>query len=453
MHIRLSVRSLYRYLSLSLWSFALSATAAENPTQPAYLELGPLLGHVGPTQAKIWAKASGPCSLSIRFGQKADLSDAKDTAPISPTAETFFSAHLAVEGLEPKQRCYYSILIDGKPAMSPPYPSFITAPPDGTKGRLRIAFVSCVGYNGYDSAPTWADLATRTNFDVLLMLGDNHYGNTTDPKRHLENFSVQRKLAAYAEISRRVPQYAIWDNHDYSPEPCDKTARNKEDTLKAFTMFWPNPAYGEPDNPGVYHRFSRGDIDFFMTDDRYHRDPNDAPEDGTKSYLGKKQLEWLKRELLASKAPVKILASGGEFESNGIKNSWASFKRERDELFKFITENHITGVLLISGDRHFTAAYQVMGKWIEVTSGPTGSKFAETKPTSEMFFYASKAKYFCIYDIDTRPENPSVTLEIYRTADGLIERRSFTWDEVTGNTKIAPLPASSARTPRPAASS
>ena len=32
---------------------------------------------------------------------------------------------------------------------------------------------------------------------------------------------------------------------------------------------------------------------------------NDAPEDGKKSYLGAKQFEWLKRELLASKGVIK----------------------------------------------------------------------------------------------------------------------------------------------------
>ncbi|MDB6029869.1 MAG: hypothetical protein JWM16_207 [Verrucomicrobiales bacterium] len=408
-------------------------------TKQAYLELGPLLGHIGPTEAKIWAKASGPSILALRVGQKEDLSDGRETAGVKTEEDTFFSSHLRVEKLAPAQRYYYCVLVDGKPAMSLPYPSFQTAPNTGEKGRVRFAFVSCVGYNGFDSAPTWAEMATRTNFDLLLMLGDNHYGDTTDPKKHLEKFTVQRKLAAYAEISRKVPQYAIWDNHDYSPEPCDKTAKNKEDTLRAFKMLWPNPAYGEPENPGVYHKFSRGQVDFFMTDGRYYRDPNKAPDDGNKSMLGKKQLAWLEKELLASKAPVKVIGSGGEFESNGILNSWSSFKSEREELFKFIEDNKITGVLLLSGDRHFTAAYQVLGKWIEVSSGPMGSKNSETKPTPEMFFYATKGKYFCIYDIDTRADNPSVVLEIYRAGDGLIERRHFSWDEVLGVAKIKPL--------------
>jgi alkaline phosphatase D len=423
-----------------------AAVTANTPSQTqaakqAYLELGPLLGHIGPSEAKIWAKASGPSTLAVRVGQKEDLSDGRDISGLKVGEETFYSSHLLVDKLEPSQRYYYCVLVNGKPGMSLPYPSFETAPKPGEKGRVRFAFVSCVGYNGFDSAPTWAEMATRTNFDLLLMLGDNHYGDTTDPKKHLEKFTVQRKLAAYAEISRKVPQYAIWDNHDYSPEPCDKTAKNKEDTLRAFQMLWPNPVYGEPDNPGVYHKFSRGQIDFFMTDGRYYRDPNKAPDDGHKSMLGKKQLAWLKKELLASKAPVKVIGSGGEFESNGILNSWTSFKSEREELFKFIDENKITGVLLLSGDRHFTAAYQVQGKWIEVSSGPTGSKNSESKPTPEMFYYSGKGKYFCIYDIDTRTGEPSVVLEIYRTGDGLVERRKFSWDEVLGLAKISPLSA------------
>jgi hypothetical protein len=57
-----------------------------------------------------------------------------------------------------------------------------------------------------------------------------------------------------------------------------------------------------------------------------------------------------------------------------------------------------------------------------------------------MFYYASRGKFFCIYDLDTTKEVPVVTLEVYRTGEGLIERRTFTWDEVLGKTKIASLP-------------
>ena len=405
-----------------------------------YLALGPLLGHVSSTNARIWLQASAPALVSVVVGEEEDLSDRVGFKAPKLAADSFFSTQIVLRDLEPATRYYYAVLIDGAVATPKPFPSFTTAPSVGTNGHQRFAFVSCVGYSGFDSAATWADLATRTNFDLLLMLGDNHYGNVTEPAKHFDWLGVQRRLPGYADISRRVPQYAIWDNHDYGPDPTDKRQPNKADSLRAFQMLWPNPGFGEKDNPGVYFKFSRGDLDFFMTDDRYYRDPNNAPEDGHKSYLGEKQLAWLKRELLASKAKIKVLGSGGEWQTHSQAASWASFLRERDDLFKFIDENKITGVLLLSGDRHFTAAYQAAGKFIEVTTGPLGSKNTDPKPSPEMWWNGGKTgKFYCIYDVNTAVEPPQVTLEIYRASEGQVLRRTFTWDEVLGQTPIKSL--------------
>ncbi len=410
-------------------------TVEPTPWPAASLDLGPLLGDITSVGARVWARAAGRANLSVRIGLKADLSDGWDVPGPVLEAASDFMGQVRVTKLHPTHRYFYCVLLDGKPAMPTPYPSFVTVP-EGDRGHFRFAFGSCVGYQGFDSAATWADMATRTNFDLLLMLGDNHYANTTDPKVFLNYFGVQRRLAGYQEIARRVPQYAIWDNHDYSPEPCDRTARDKERSLQSFKNFWPNPSAGEAGNPGVYHKFSRSGVDFFMLDDRYHRSPDGSSDDGTKSLLGERQLGWLKQSLLVSKARVKVIACGCEWESSGVKNSWMTFRRERDALFKFIEDHNITGVLLLSGDRHFTAAYQVIGKFIEVTSGPLGSQNAESKPTSEMFWYSGKGKFYCIYDIDTTGLEPKVVLEIYKASEGLVLRRPFTWDEVIGGAKI-----------------
>jgi alkaline phosphatase D len=414
------------------------------PGRATFLDLGPLLGDVGPSSAKIWAKATGGAQLSIRLGLQRDLTDGWNVQGPALDVASDFMGQVQITNLQPAHPYYYCVLLDGKPAMIEPYPSFRTAPAAG-RGHLRFAFGSCVGYHGYDSAATWGDMASRTNFDLLLMLGDNHYADTTDPEVFLTAFGVQRRLAGYAEISRRTPQYAIWDNHDYGPEPCDGTAKNKERSLAAFKRFWPNPSFGEAGNPGVYHKFSRSGVEFFMLDNRYHRSPNGAVEDGHKTHLGEAQLAWLKRGLVASTAPAKVLAIGGEWESSGIANSWTSFKRERDDVFKFIEEHGITGVLLLSGDRHFTAAYQVNGKYIEVSSGPFGSKNSESKPLPEMFWYSGKGRFYSVYDIDTTTPEPKVVLEIYKTSEGLVERRAFTWDEVLGVAKIKTLTATPAR--------
>jgi len=418
----------------------------------ASLDLAPMIGHTTSTNVRIWVKASEPARLSIRVGTRPDLSDGKVTKGPKLTENSALMDVIAVNSLKPSQRYHFCVLLNGKPAMLPPYPAFVAAPAEGQPGRVRFAFTSCVGYHGYDSAAGFADM-TRTNFDLLLMLGDNTYSNTNDPSVQREFYFDQRNTPGYRHISSRVPVYAIWDDHDFGPDNSDGSLPHKERVLQTFREHWANPAYGEPDNPGIYSKFTRGGVEFFLLDGRYHRDPNKATNLAHKTMLGSKQLAWLKRELLASKAPVKVLVSGSEWQSNGTDDSWTSFKQERDDLFKFIEEHHITGVLLISGDRHFTGAYQVKGKWIEVTAGPIGSSNARTRNLPEMFLNLSdtKAKFYCIYDIDTTGSLPKVTLEVYRVGEGLAERRMFTWDEVLGATRIPPLPAPPKPEPKPAA--
>jgi len=353
-----------------------------------------------------------------------------------------------VDGLEPKTRYYYCLWLDGKPAMLPPYPSLTTAPPDAVPGHVRFAFASCVGNHGYDATAGYADLA-RTNVDLLLMLGDNVYSNTNDPVVQRRFYFEQRDTAGWRGLAPRLPIYAIWDDHDFGPDNSDGTMRGKELCLRTFKEHWANPAYGEPDNPGVYFKFRRSDVDFFMLDGRYYRDPNKATNLTHKTMLGEKQLAWLKRELKESRATIKVLASGGEWQANGTEDSWRSFKRERDDLFKFVQDNSIGGVLLISGDRHYTGAYQVEGRYIEVTTGPIGSAPATARNAPESFlnFSATKGHFYCIYDLETAVTPPKVTLEVLRVGDGLAERRVFSWDEVTGAAKIKTLPPPPKETP------
>ena len=418
-------------------------TPVPDASAGAYLELEPMLGHVSSTDARIWAKSSASAKLSVRIGTKPDLSGSRTVRGPRLEAASGLMGHVVASNLQPTTLYYYSILLDGKPAMPRPYPSFTTAPREGEPGHVRVAFTSCVGYHGYDATAGYADMA-RTNIDLLLMLGDNHYANTNDPGIQRHFYFDQRTTAGWRGLSPGTPIYAMWDDHDYGPDNSDGTLKGKERALQTFKEHWANPAYGEPDNPGIYFKFTRGNVDVFMLDGRYYRDPNKATNLAHKTQLGAKQLTWLKRELLASKAAIKVLASGGEWQAYGTEDSWKSFKEERDDIFKFIEDNGIKGVLLISGDRHFTGAYQVEKKWIEVTVGPIGSDVATAKNAPEMFlnFSATKGHFYCIYDLDTTASPPKVALEVYRVGDGLAQRRAFTWDEVLGVTKIKLLPPS-----------
>ena len=430
MHVR-------RYLILVL-VFCTCSAFARSP----YLALGPMLGHTTSTNARVWVRASEPARVAVRISTNADLSRGRSIPGARLTTNNANAGEVLLTGLQPNTQYYYTVLLDGDSALTQPYPSFTTPSAEGTGGRVRFAFTSCVGFKGYHSAAGYADMATRTNIDLLFMLGDNHYANTNDIDVQRRFYADQRRQSGWRELTSRVATYGIWDDHDYGPDNSDATLKGKEISLRAFREHWANPYYGETNNPGIYSRFSRGNVDFFLLDVRYHRSPNKATNLVKKTMLGPAQVQWLKRELLLSTAPVKVICSGSEFQSDGTIDSWASFKQERDEILDFLQHAEISGVLLISGDRHFTGAYHVRGKWVEVTAGPIGSSNADAKNVSEMFlnYSPTKSKFYCIYDVDTRSRPPAVTLEVYRVGEGLAQRRVFTWDEITGKTKIKPLP-------------
>lgn len=274
------------------------------------------------------------------------------------------------------------------------------------------------------------------------MLGDNHYANTSDLAKQRADYTMHRKVAGFRQLCSQVPCVGIWDDHDFGPNDSDGTLPGKEKSLRAFKEFWANAAFGEEGNPGCYHRFSRGDVDFFMLDVRYYRSPDNAPKDDpAKTMLGAKQLEWLKRELKASKAKLKFIAGGSEFETSGTPDSFASYPVERRALLDFLKAEIGDGVIFLSGDRHFTAGYQVENRWIEVTSGPLGSGNAAAKPTPETWLSCSIGKMWSIFEVDTTGETPKLAYELWLAGAGLAERRELTWDEVNGRAKIAPSPA------------
>ena len=73
--------------------------------------------------------------------------------------------------------------------------------------------------------------------------------------------------------------------------------------------------------------------------------------------LGRRQWDWLRRELVASTAEVKILACGmiwNEAVYPGKFDCWMAYPYERHALFRFLGENNISGVVLIGGDIHLS---------------------------------------------------------------------------------------------------
>ena len=420
--------------------FSILLLFCANLAASPYIELGPMLGHVGEDTASIWFKATGTATPSIVIGQRDDLSDgvSHPSAVLTPSNE--FMGSITITDLAAESRYVYAVALDGRVITPRPFPTFTTASRLGSAGHLRIAFSSCLGGKGVDAAAAWAQMDASSDADLVLLLGDNHYADTTARDGQTSAYFSNRSSPGFRAIGSHLPIYGIWDDHDYGPNDSDGSADGKERSLETFKQFWPNPAYGEVENPGIYYKFTRGEVEFFMLDVRYHRSPDKMIDDGTKTMLGAGQLAWLKDNLKASKAKIKIIASGSEWQRHSHADSWSSYPRERDAFFDFLKEGEITGILLISGDRHFTGGYQIGGEFIEVTAGPLGARNFPTKNLPEMFFNKSEGKLYAVFDIDTTGGTPKVSVEAHRPGDGIVHNQELPWAAILGQQQLETLP-------------
>ena len=412
------------------------------------VELGPMLGYVGPEEARIWIKASAPATGGVILGESADLQEGRSVIGPDLKAETDYMGVIRVTGLRPATQYFYTTTLNGKPDAGSPH-SFVTAPTEGSKGHFRFAAVSCIGELEKHLHLPWAKTSVMAAWraladvpvDFVLQLGDNVYAGSTEPEVQRRMYYWHRRLPPYRQVMAVTPMLAIWDDWDYAGGTAkadgDGTAFGKQRSLRSFKELWANPSYGQPSDPGIYFKFSRGDVDFFMLDVRYHRSPNDSEDYGQKTMLGRAQLTWLKRELAESDATLKFLVSGSQWTGSGKSDSWRSFTRERNGLFDFIRDNGIEGVVLLSGDRHITAGYQVQQRFIEITSSPFAAENHDPPyPPEEMFMLHDQGNFFVVLDVDTRTEPPRLVIEVHRVGKGMVRRRHLSWEEINGEVRI-----------------
>ena len=133
-----------------------------------------------------------------------------------------------------------------------------------------------------------------------LWLGDNWYTREVDLLSDWGLWyraSHDRAEPVLKGLLKNMPQYAIWDDHDYGPDNSGSSYGLKKTSREIFMKYWCNPFYGDGKN-GIYSQISYSDMDLFLTDDRYFRSADEFPDsvggkpNPEKHFFGKKQLSW-----------------------------------------------------------------------------------------------------------------------------------------------------------------
>jgi hypothetical protein len=224
------------------------------------LLLGPMVGHVTSTTAKIWAflnhDSHAPLSILYqRLGSGVGVGKDCPSPKVEMLAKNIPLNQTTMEltNLEPDTRYRFHVLLNdtkiGKMG------TFTTVPTDITK--FRYMFGSCISFKRDANQTIWNHVLQQEPA-FLVLNGDTVYSDTMNYSTHWEYHSKQRQIPTFANIIRQVPVYASWDDHDYGPNDSDGLGSGKEQSLQAFTDLFPNPSFGTPTHPGIYSTFSYG---------------------------------------------------------------------------------------------------------------------------------------------------------------------------------------------------
>ncbi len=194
----------------------------------ATLRLGPLLRHVGPSDATVWVETDGPAEVSVQAGSTL-------VAEQTWTVADHHYALLTVDGLEPDTSTPYTVLVDGEQAWPAPDderpPCRIRTISSGR--RVRVSFGSC----RYASASATAD-DPHFEADALVCLATDLAGG---PEDAWPDALLLLGDQVYADETTEQTQERIRTKRDISTPPGPEVADFEEYTW-LYEQSWTDPA-------------------------------------------------------------------------------------------------------------------------------------------------------------------------------------------------------------------
>lgn len=334
---------------------------------------GPMIGNVELRTATIWTEVSPQVkNVAVVYKKSGDVKLLTEIYK-GALGNDFNPVKIDLKNLDMNTLYQYTLLIDGK-QLDPAFRNVFTTK---TLWQHRLpapdfSFItgSCAYFNepvfdrpgkpyGGDSSIFLSMAKEKAAF--ALWLGDNWYTREPDYGSFWGlqyRASRDRSMKVLQPLLSAMPQYCIWDDHDYGPNDADKSYVFKEQSRQLFMNYTCNPSYGE-EGKGIYTKISYGDVDIFLTDDRYFRssdkmmDSINGSPNPEKTFFGKMQMTWLKNALLYSNATFKIIVSGSQvLNPVSSYDCMRKYSYEYNELMQFLDQQKINGVLFLTGDRH-----------------------------------------------------------------------------------------------------
>ncbi|MBK7148327.1 MAG: alkaline phosphatase D family protein [Bacteroidetes bacterium] len=351
----------------------------------------------------------------MELSERADLENATAAKGVTDSLRDK-SLMLSVVGLQPDTRYFYRILFEGKEDSV--RGSFKTFPAEGALGDYSFVTGSCQETENmkvFDAMPL-------NNPYFLMHTGDYTYPDYMISRSYADSqdgidSSYRRRYneKVMKGMLRSVPIDYVFDDDDYVGAgggryhindfkayrkkgriyydmPADTFPPHwRSNVIKGYADYFPH--YQLPDTTeGIFHSFQFGNAEFFVLDRNSDKDFPDGDcfkydsikkrwrfdPDSSLTLFGKKQMDWLKKSLLGSRADWKFIVSGvplngackklidagikiqqlhwgnwnGFQLALGFSRYWAGYPHERGDFMEFVKQNNIKNIIVVSGDTH-----------------------------------------------------------------------------------------------------
>ncbi len=423
--------------TLPRWAVAQSSPAivASDATRPAALQ-GVQFGDPSRGSVLAWSRSDRPARMIVEWSLEARF--LQPTRLVGPYAleGTDFTARQDISGLPENREVFVRVMfqsLTNARALSEPVTGRFLTPPasrDGDEGwhrggrDLRFTWGGDTAGQGWGINPSFGGMkiyeAMRRRQPLFFIhSGDAIYAdgpiresvvaengqtwtNLVTPEvskvaETLDEFRGRYRYNLLDENVRRfnaeVPQIWQWDDHEIVNNWSDSKdlsadARYTEKNVpllvargtRAFLDYAPMRPFDARESQRVYRRFHYGPLlEVFVLDMRSYRGPNtdnlQATQGADTAFLGREQLDWLKRGLSQSRAVWKVIAAdmpiglnvgdgstvSGQprWEAIANGNGGAPLGRELEmaELLRFIRRERVRNTVWLTADVHYCAAH------------------------------------------------------------------------------------------------
>ncbi|WP_372948836.1 alkaline phosphatase D family protein [Mariniphaga sp.] len=378
----------------------------------------PMLGNLREDGVDIWLRPATAEKLVV----KVTTSDGNaEKSFVKNSVKSGVAQRIVVDGLTSDKNYKYSVIVNNHRIADG---EFKTAPVSGSKEVFKLAFGSCFHKIGLHNPNLISEIVNRKPH-AMMLLGDMAVDDRENQiNMHRSDYLLRDVSKSWSQLSAFVPLYASWDDHDYFNNdlggiPEGFTEADREAVRAVWHENWVNP---ENNHPGIYFNARIGPVEVIMPDTRSFRENERRGEYG--AYLGMEQLNWLKETLKNSDAQFKVVSSGtmwSDYITPG-KDSWGTWDTKgREEFFNFIEAENITGVILVSGDRHGArgfiiprpSGFQFYEFQVASLGGVPGPVAMAEDTSNQLFGYLGKDIIaFGEFSFDSREDKPVVTFRL-----------------------------------------